>query len=92
MSDECKDLIKHLLVVDPNKRYSAEQALKHKWFTIQLTSSPDIRQFDEDLITRLRTYKGESLFKRAAMNMLVKMASNDEVKDLRKQFEKMDKD
>jgi len=40
----------------------------------------------------LKSYKGESLFKRAAMNMLVKMASSKEVDELRQTFEAIDKD
>lgn len=31
VSDDCKDLICHLLVKDVNKRYSAEEAYNHKW-------------------------------------------------------------
>eukprot|EP00906_Rhabdomonas_costata_P023205 RCo033410 len=31
ISDECKHLISNLLVVDPKKRYTAEQALQHPW-------------------------------------------------------------
>ena len=47
---------------------------------------------DADVINRLKSYKGESLFKRAAMNMLVKMASSEEVDDLRRTFEAIDED
>ena len=32
VSDDAKDLINKLLVVDPSKRYTCEQALKHPWF------------------------------------------------------------
>lgn len=32
ISKEAKDLISKLLVVDPKKRYTCEQALKHPWF------------------------------------------------------------
>jgi serine/threonine protein kinase len=32
VSDEAKDLIKKLLTVDPSKRLSAHDVLKHKWF------------------------------------------------------------
>ena len=94
ISEECKDLIAHLLVVDPKKRFTSEQALKHQWFKIQENRKDThiAPQFDEDVILRLRTYRGESLFKRAAMNMLVKMATNKDVKNLREEFEKMDKD
>lgn len=31
VSDDCKDLICHLLVKDVNKRYSAEEAYNHRW-------------------------------------------------------------
>lgn len=31
ISDSAKDLIKHLLVVDPDERYDADQALEHPW-------------------------------------------------------------
>ena len=31
MSDEAKDFIKKLLVMDPDKRMSAKEALDHKW-------------------------------------------------------------
>jgi serine/threonine protein kinase len=32
VSEEAKDLISHLLVVNPKKRFTAKQALEHKWF------------------------------------------------------------
>jgi len=34
LSDEAKDFIQHLLVRDVEKRYTAEQALKHAWLSI----------------------------------------------------------
>ena len=32
-SQECKDLLKHILVLDPNHRYTAKQCLYHKWLS-----------------------------------------------------------
>jgi len=37
-------------------------------------------------VERLKTFKGVSTFKKAAMNLLVKTATEEEVKDLRAQF------
>eukprot|EP01038_Epipyxis_sp_PR26KG_P009554 gene9554-12867_t len=34
VSEEVKDLIKHLLVVDPSKRLTAEQVIGHRWFVM----------------------------------------------------------
>lgn len=38
-SEESKDLIKRMLVVDPSKRITAEEALKHPWFNLDETST-----------------------------------------------------
>lgn len=45
-SDEVKDLIKHMLMVDPDKRYSATQCLQHGWFDILEEES--LKQGGED--------------------------------------------
>ena len=44
------------------------------------------------VINRLKNFKGGSRFRRAAMNVLVKMANEEEVKDLRQQFQEIDTD
>jgi len=31
---ECEHLIRHMLVLDPNKRLSMEQICKHKWMKL----------------------------------------------------------
>lgn len=95
VSPECKDLIKKLLVVDVKKRFDGIQALKHDWFKMFADGkliNKDVGRLDVDVINRLKSFKGESLFKRAAMNMLVKMATSKEVEELRQQFQAMDKD
>jgi Ca2+-binding EF-hand superfamily protein len=40
----------------------------------------------------LREFKGQSKLKKAAMNMMVKMADQNAIEDLKEQFHKMDKD
>lgn len=35
ISNEAKDLISHLFQVDPNQRYTVDQALAHPWFSLQ---------------------------------------------------------
>ena len=49
-------------------------------------------EVDENVIKRLIEFKGQSALKRAAMNMLVQMISQEDVKDLREQFEAIDQD
>lgn len=95
ISSQCQDLIQKLLVKDPAQRITGKDALDHEWFkvwknkSIKDDESPEV---DDEVVKRLLKYKGESTIKRAGMNMLVKMLSEGEVKDLRKQFEAIDKD
>ena len=52
ISPQAKDLIKHLLVVDPHQRYTAKKALEHEWFKVytnpQLTPA-QVTEFKEKL-------------------------------------------
>ena len=50
------------------------------------------KTLDSNYITKLVPYKRESTLKRAGMDMLVGMISQDELKELREQFECIDKD
>ena len=98
VSDECKDLISKLLVVGESNRLSAQEALNHPWFKVQENGvgaakvNGGDRKISDDLLPRLRSFKGVSTFKQAAMNLLVKTASEAEVKQLRAAFEAIDKD
>ena len=44
MSDEAKDLIKKLLVIDPEQHFSAEKALEHPWFQGKSTAEHALEQ------------------------------------------------
>jgi calcium-dependent protein kinase len=70
-SEEVKDLIRKMLVIDPKKRLSAGEALKHKWFTV---TTDNVIQINAQVLHRLKSFRGVSKLKKAAMNMLVKMA------------------
>ena len=49
------------------------------------------KELDEALLS-LQSFNGSSKVKLAAMNMMVKQISDDEFKDLKKVFNKLDKD
>ena len=87
VSDECKDLIRKLLTVDQTRRVDAPTALKHPWFKkCKKGVTAEVQQIDDQVISRLRSFKGVSTFKKAAMNLLVKSFSGPEVADLKAQF------
>ena len=94
VSPEGIDLIKNMLQADTKKRYTAEQCLKHKWFTVasELKDNAERDPLDSDVLNNLMDFKGNSALKKAAMNLLVKLLNPKEINSLRKQFEKIDED
>jgi len=49
-------------------------------------------KINSEVIQRLSSFKGVSKLKKAAMNMLVKMADQSSIEELRNEFVKIDKD
>lgn len=82
VSEEAKDLIKRLLTVDPKKRIKPGEALKHPWFKTAGEGgvASEGKTLDADVIARLREYEGSSKLRKEAMNVLVKMMSENELK------------
>ncbi len=68
VSDDAKDLVSNLLVVEIPKRYSAEQALNHKWVTGRISESRGTVAFDDDEDVPTRD-KAVSKFKTAAISV-----------------------
>jgi len=68
VSSEAKDLISCLLVVQPSKRMSASEALKHKWMT-QDEKVLEGQSLDTNLV-ELRKYNAKRKFK-AAVNAVI---------------------
>jgi hypothetical protein len=80
--------------VKQKDRLDGQKALAHPWFKMQAKAAAGAEggtttgesKISDDVIQRLRSFKGVSTFKKAAMNLLVKTASEDEVQELRAQF------
>ena len=67
--------------------------LKHDWF-MKYGSTDDSRcdKLDPEVFQRMRDYRSTSYFERAAMNILVKMSSDQNLKEMTRQFRKLDLD
>jgi len=91
ISNDAKDLIKKL-IVKPEKRLTAEEALKHRWVR-NLTK----KATDKNLVRRLNVnnmkkfQKGEKLKQVALMAIAVQTDPNDII-ELKKIFQELDKD
>jgi len=92
LSDDSKDFISNLLVLDPKQRMDANQALKHKWLNEQYKLSD--RRPSEALMKKvednLLAYKDTSDLKKVALNIIAHKSSPTEILQMRKAFGQYD--
>jgi calcium-dependent protein kinase len=91
ISEEAKDFIRRMLVYNPAKRMTAEQALKHPWLQ-RAKHEADSRPLDPEILTSLRDFAKFSAFKRTALEAIAFSMSAQSISDLREAFSKMDSD
>lgn len=93
-SKSCKDLIKKLIEMNPNKRLSAEQALKHDWFNktgikekLFSTAKKNIKK----MLSQLCNYKPNYKLQQVAIAFIVhNISQSDEVKRIFNAFQLID--
>ena len=75
VSKHCIDLIQKLLVMDPKKRLSAQEALAHSWFKDNKSKELFNQIKDEStlkkLLSNLKAYKRDSIIQETALAYLV---------------------
>lgn len=88
ISADCKDILSQMICVDPSKRITAIKGIEHIWIknvepkTNQL-SAQEQQELDNDIVNNLKKYRGESILKKAAMNVLVKHLSANDIDALK---------
>lgn len=97
VSDSAKDLIKRLLIADPNKRITAKDALNHPWIK-SLISSPntaDASYFTNDvcssLVARFRDFQRQSKLKKLALTCVAYHLNDTDIGALQKLFSTLDR-
>jgi calcium-dependent protein kinase len=88
ISADAKDLLKGLLCVDLNNRYSAKVALNHAWFKLDFIETI---HFNTELLESLRKYRNLSLFQKSVMKLVVKYFNPEEYRGLKDDFLLLDK-
>jgi calcium-dependent protein kinase len=71
VSDEAKDMVNNLLVVDPSKRMNASEALEHKWLSKEFNLSdrkPDA-SVEKAVKASLVSFRHASELKKIALNV-----------------------
>lgn len=93
ITEEGKDLIKKLLVLDPKKRLSSQEALKHPWFQMKNNKHEYEKNshFDAKLFKILKNLKPPGKFKKEVMKVMLEIFRNDEDhKKMTQIFKKLD--
>ena len=91
-SNSVKDLIKKMLVTEPDKRMTIEACLEHSWFK-QFENDKYINlAFSEEIVDSLRQFQNQNLLQKEIRFYLAKLFSDKEVTKLKKAFTAVDKD
>ena len=74
VSTDAKDLIKHLITVDPNERYTADQALESTWM-LSKKETLGARNLDKTLL-QFRKFNAKRKLKQAVLAVSCKSMSD----------------
>ena len=91
LSNESKDLLKKLLIKDPDKRLSASEALEHVWIKKYAPHTKVNRVFSRKIYNNLKNFEEKSQFSAAVVTFITNyMMNDDELKLLKKLFFELD--
>ncbi|EAS04482.1 kinase domain protein (macronuclear) [Tetrahymena thermophila SB210] len=94
ITKQAKDLISKLLTVDPKKRFTCEQALKHQWFS-QFSENKDQKEIKkaQERISNLLSYNNSARFKKEVVKIFINhQIKQEELKEIESAFKMLDKD
>ncbi|CAI9780564.1 unnamed protein product [Fraxinus pennsylvanica] len=90
VSHAAKDFVKKLLVKDPRARLTAAQALSHPW--VREGGEASEIPLDISVLNNMRQFVKYSLLKQFALRALASTLDEEELSDLRDQFDAIDVD
>ncbi|XP_014510012.1 calcium-dependent protein kinase 28 isoform X1 [Vigna radiata var. radiata] len=90
ISDAAKDFVKKLLVKDPRARLTAAQALSHPW--VREGGEASEIPIDISVLSNMRQFVKYSRLKQFALRALASTLNEEELADLKDQFDAIDVD
>ena len=91
VSEDAKDLIKHLLEKDPEKRYSAKEAFNHNWILNGQSQYLFTRSVSELGIKNLMKFRYHMKLRQAILEFIIShLTHNREIQELQQAFIAMD--
>ena len=89
ISDQAKDLISRLIVLDPNNRLSVDQILQHPW-VLNLEINPELEiELDMNLIIN---YCDSAILRKCFLLCIAARCSDEDIRNLRDNFIALDID
>lgn len=94
VSDEARDFVQKLLILDPSQRMDAAAALEHPWLACKVTGSPGPQapHLGGDVLCALKQYMSKSKLQRLLLQLLAQELGPEEAKEMRELFLQIDSD
>ena len=92
ISDDAKDFVSSLIVLNPKERLNAKQAIEHEWIKNQDSLSNEIppAELMEGIEASLLNYANASELKKMALNVIAHKSSSEEIVMMRDAFHHYD--
>lgn len=90
VSLQAKDLISRLLDRHPRTRISAEQAIRHQWFTMHMPDSIANEPLGIDILSKFRRFQSLSRLKKLALTVIAQHLDDTEIESLKAVFTQLD--
>jgi calcium-dependent protein kinase len=92
-SEEVKDLIKKLLVLEPSRRLPIKEAMEHPWITKFREEPTNLENIiSEDIIGSIKNFTKQSLLQKEILFYLAKISNEKDIAKLKQAFSEIDKD
>jgi len=88
VSEDAQHLIRQLLKMNPDTRYTAEQALNHAW--IKHTGVKHQVSLQPDFVSHLRAFRSEHKLKQVALQIIAGQLDEGQLQALRESFMALD--
>eukprot|EP00747_Dinoflagellata_sp_TGD_P214621 gnl/TRDRNA2_/TRDRNA2_87451_c0_seq1.p1 gnl/TRDRNA2_/TRDRNA2_87451_c0~~gnl/TRDRNA2_/TRDRNA2_87451_c0_seq1.p1 ORF type:complete len:625 (-),score=122.80 gnl/TRDRNA2_/TRDRNA2_87451_c0_seq1:163-2037(-) len=89
VSEDAKDLVRKMLMPDSSKRSTAEQCLHHSWVKTAAPSGTG-KLLSAQQFQRMKSFARSNKLKRAACQVIAQNLKEEEIQDLRSQFQSLD--
>mmetsp|Transcript_121632 Transcript_121632/g.242308 ORF Transcript_121632/g.242308 Transcript_121632/m.242308 type:complete len:500 (-) Transcript_121632:244-1743(-) len=89
ISDDAKELIRHMLKLNPKERFTAQQALTHDWIKKKAPKAAPIA-LQANFVDKLRGFRSQHKLKKAALHVIAGQLHDDQIKELRAIFLALD--